>query len=152
MHYIVILILFSFAGNAYAGDIAFCREIADGDTLFVKIFKKKETIRLLGINTPEINGKYTRKEFFGKEASAYTRKLVKRKTIRLEYDSEKRDKYNRLLAYVYLPDGRMLNRLLIKNGYARVYRFFKYKKKKEFIRLEQAAKENCLGLWKKFCK
>lgn len=147
-----LVLFFSFAVKLYAGDLAFCRGIADGDTLFVKINKRDETVRLLGIDTPEVKGKYTDEEYFGKEASEFTRKLVKRKKIRLEYDWEKRDKYKRLLAYVYLPDGRMLNNLLIKNGYAKVYRFFKYKKKKEFIRLEQAAKVECLGLWGKFCK
>lgn len=152
MYYFVLFLLFSFATNGYAGDLAFCRNIADGDTLFVKINNRDETIRLLGIDTPEIEGKYVNAEFFGIEASEYTGKLAIRKKIRLEYDREKRDKYGRLLAYVYLPDGRMLNKLLIKNGYARVYRFFKYKNKKEFLKLEKAAKTKCLGLWKKHCK
>ena len=131
--------------------MAFCNGIADGDTLFVRIRNRNETIRLLGVDTPEVKSKYTNEEPYGKEASNYTRNLVKRKKIRLEFDFEKRDKYNRLLAYVYLPDGRLLNRALIKKGYARVYKFFKYKKKKEFMKLEQEAKIKCLGIWRKYC-
>ncbi len=137
--------------NGYASDWAFCNDIADGDTLFVKIRNRNETIRLLGVDTPEVKSKYTNEEPYGKEASNYIRNLVKRKKIRLEFDIEKRDKYNRLLAYVYLPEGRMLNRALIKKGYARVYKFFKYKKKKEFMKLEQEAKIKCLGIWRKYC-
>ncbi len=149
---ISILILFSFPGYGYAGKLAFCKDIADGDTLFVRIKKRNVTVRLIGIDTPEIKGKYTNEEYFGKEASKYTQNLVKRKKIRLEFDRKKWDKYRRLLAYVYLPDGRMLNKLLIRNGYARVYKFFKYKKKKEFMQLEQTAKVKCLGLWSKYCE
>lgn len=148
---LILLLFFPFPNNVYAGDLAFCTGIADGDTVFVKINNRDETVRLLGIDTPEIDGKYVNEEFFGKEASEYTKKLVKRKKVRLEYDKEKRDKYNRLLAYVYLPDGRLLNKLLIKNGYAKAYKFFRYKMKKEFIRLEKAAKAECLGLWSRLC-
>ena len=137
--------------NGYASDLAFCNGIADGDTLFVRIRNRNETIRLLGVDTPEVKSKYTNEEPHGKEASSYTRNLVKRKKIRLEFDIEKRDKYKRLLAYVYLPDGRMLNRALIKMGYARVYKFYKYKNKKEFMKLEQEAKKKCLGIWRKYC-
>ncbi len=148
---VMVLIFFPVMDNGYAGDLAFCTGIADGDTVFVKINNRDETVRLIGINTPEIDGKYVSEEFFGKEASEFTKKLVKREKVRLEYDIEKRDKYNRLLAYVYLPDGRMLNKILVKNGYAKAYKFFKYKMKKEFIRLEKAAKTECLGLWRRFC-
>ncbi len=148
---VMVLIFFPVINNGYAKDLAFCTDIADGDTVFVKINNRDETVRLIGVNTPEIDGKYVNEEYFGKEASQFTKKLVKRKKVRLEYDIEKRDKYNRLLAYVYLPDGKMLNRILVKKGYAKAYKFFKYKMKKEFIRLEKAAKVECLGLWRKFC-
>lgn len=150
--FIAILFFFSFTGYGYADKLVFCKDVADGDTLFVRTNKRDVTIRLIGVDTPEVKSKFTNEEYFGKEASNYTRRLVKRKKIRLKFDIIKRDKYRRLLAYVYLPDGRMLNELLIKNGYARVYKFFKYKKKKEFISWERSAKLKCIGLWGKYCE
>ncbi len=148
---VLILFFFLVANNGFAGDFAFCAGIADGDTLFVKINNRKETIRLIRIDTPEVDGKSVKAEYLGSNVSEYTKKLVKRKKISLEYDKEKRGKYNRLLAYVYLPDGRMLNELLIKDGYAKVYKYFDYKMKKEFLRMEKAAKTKCIGLWSRSC-
>ncbi len=147
-----ILPLFLCPVSGHAENIAFCYDVADGDTLFVKISNRDETLRLIGIDTPEIKSKYTREEFFGQKSSQFTRSHVKGKMIQFEYDRERRDKYGRLLAYVYLPDGKMLNRLLVEKGYARAYKFFKYKMKEEFIELEKRAKKGCLGLWKKGCR
>jgi micrococcal nuclease len=82
-----------------------------------------EKLRYIGIDTPET--KHPRKpvEYFGKEASAVNTKLVSGKDILVEFDVVKRDKYGRLLGYVFLPDGTFINAELVKQGYAKVYTY-----------------------------
>ena len=109
---------------------------------------KKEKVRLIGVDTPEKDGPYTKAEPFNREASALTKKMTEGKKIRLEYDWQKRDKYGRLLAYVYLEDKTFLNAELVKQGYATVFRKFRFKYRDDFIRYEREAKENKRGLWK----
>ncbi|MEJ2700672.1 MAG: thermonuclease family protein, partial [Desulfuromonadales bacterium] len=64
-------------------------------------------------------------------------------------DHDERDRYGRLLAYVVLPDGRMLNRLLLEKGYAAVYRRFDFRLKQDFLRAEADARRRQVGLWQK---
>ena len=109
---------------------------------------KKEKVRLIGVDTPEKDGPYTKAEPFNREASAFTKMMVKGNSVRLEYDWQKRDKYGRLLAYVYLEDSTFLNAELVKQGYATVFRKFRFKYRDNFIRYEQEAKKNKKGLWK----
>ena len=70
------------------------------------------------------------------------------KEVRLEYDWQRRDKYNRLLAYVYLLDGTFLNAEIIKQGYGFAYTRFPFKYLQEFRKYEKEARENKKGLWK----
>jgi micrococcal nuclease len=70
------------------------------------------------------------------------------KEVRLEYDWQKRDKYGRLLAYVYLMDGTFLNAEIIKQGYGFAYTHFPFKYLEEFRRFEREARENGRGLWR----
>lgn len=132
--------------------------VIDGDTIELE---NRERVRLIGIDTPEVwdspkmerdikKGSKDRKEIIamGKEASRFTRSLVKGKRVRLEFDAEKTDIYGRLLAYVYLPDGRMLNAELLKEGYAQVYTFPPNVKYADmFLDLQREARENQRGLW-----
>ena len=84
----------------------------------------------------------------GNKATAFTKSLVGKKRVRIEFDVEKRDRYGRLLAYVYLPDGRMLNAELVKEGYAQVYTFpLNVKYVDMFLKLQEEARENNRGLW-----
>ena len=85
----------------------------------------------------------------GNKATVFTKSLVGGKSVRIEFDVEKRDRYGRLLAYVYLPDGRMLNAELVKEGYAQVYTFpSNVRYVNLFLKLQRQARENNRGLWK----
>lgn len=123
--------------------------IIDGDTIIVNFDSKNEKVRFIGVNAPETVNPGRPVEKYGKEASAFTKKILEGKKVRLEFDVQYRDKYSRLLAYVYLEDGRMINRMLIEEGYAQVMTVppnLKYQK--DFIRFERKARENKKGLWK----
>ncbi len=134
-------------------------KIVDGDTLEVQKENKSEDgilniekykVRLLGINTPESVDPRREVECFGKEASEYAKKNFLGETVRLETDDSqsKYDKYNRLLAYVFLEDGQMLNRKLIADGYAYEYTYDKaYKYQKDFKDIQRFAKSESRGLW-----
>lgn len=95
------------------------RKVIDGDTIELRIGSSNETVRLLGIDTPETVHPSKPVECFGPEASARTKELLPRGTkVRIERDAEARDHFGRLLLYVYLGD-RMINEILISEGLAR---------------------------------
>lgn len=133
--------------------------VVDGDTLKLE---NGEKVRLIGIDTPETkrNAKLNRdlkktdKDAealinMGKRAARFTIGLVLKQYVRLEFDVQKRDRYNRLLAYVYLPDGRMLNAEIIKAGYAQMLTIPPNVKYQDlFLELQQEARDNNMGLWK----
>lgn len=138
--------------------------IIDGDTMEVSINGKKEKIRLIGVDTPEMHesaklhrdvertgrDEQTIREL-GAKATAFTKSLVKEGgAVRLEYDWDKRDKYDRLLAYVWLDDTRMLNEILICEGYANAYTRYPFKQEymDRFRGCEKEARESQRGLWK----
>ena len=88
-------------------------KVTDGDTIRLG---ELGSVRLIGIDTPEVYGDA---ECFGREASAFAKRLLPLGTrVRYRVGVEERDRYGRLLAYVWLPDGRMLNRVMIEQGYA----------------------------------
>jgi micrococcal nuclease len=124
----------------------------DGDTFEVLIQKppnrlsNRETIRLLGVDTPEFN-RYGDPEYFAVEASEYTERRVYNKKIYLAFDFRLRDRYNRVLAYVYMEDGGCLNTELLQRGYARLFTGEKYSFHEELQRLEGEAREKNMGLW-----
>ena len=131
--------------------------IYDGDTLLIKDVGK---IRLLGIDCPENrdsgrdryylhNFQISRKQLrrIAKQAKHFNIEQVKGRQVRLEFDERETDKYGRLLAYLYLPDGRMLNQLLLENGLASVFRRYRFSQKENFLALEATARDQQLGLW-----
>ncbi|NOQ42758.1 MAG: thermonuclease [Desulfuromusa sp.] len=131
--------------------------VYDGDTLKIEDIGK---VRLIGIDTPEIKASprdrfYTKKfhinpgklRQIAQQTKNYNIHYVKGKKVRLELDQTVRDKYNRLLAYVYLPDGEMLNLLLLKKGWATVFRRYDFVYKKDFLKAERKARKKGLGLW-----
>ena len=79
-----------------------CTRVVDGDTI---ILSNGERVRLIGVDTPETKHPNKPVQYFGKEASAFSKRMVEGKEVTLEYGQQKRDKYGRLLAYVYLMDG-----------------------------------------------
>jgi len=135
-------------------------EVIDGDTVRLE---NRERVRLIGIDTPEASynqklerdAKRTKKDYdtiikMGKKAAAFTTSLAEGKRVRLEFDVEKKDKYGRLLAYVYLPDGKMLNAELLKEGYAQIYTFPPNVKYADmFLRLQEEARKTKKGFWGK---
>lgn len=123
----------------------------DGDTIAVNMNGKVETIRFIGIDTPETHKPNTPVQCFGPNAAAETQKLIKDagSKVRLgsDPDSTNRDRYDRLLRYVYLPDGTLVNEYLVRNGYAFYYPYFPYTKSAQFNKDEQAAMAAKKGLW-----
>lgn len=132
-----------------AQDFFLCTRVVDGDTIIVNIDGKKERVRLIGVDTPETKHPKKPVQYFGKEASAFTKSMVEGKKVRLEYDFQKRDKYNRLLAYVYLKDGTFLNAEIIKQGYGFAYVRYPFKYLDDFRAYEKKARRNKSGLWSK---
>lgn len=124
--------------------------VIDGDTIVVSINHKPETIRLLGINTPETVKPNFPVECYGPEASKHIKELLTDKIVHLESDpsQDDRDRYHRLLRYVFLVKSNV-NESLIRDGYAREYTFkHPYKYQKQFRVDQKQAKTNRLGLWK----
>lgn len=124
-------------------------DVIDGDTIEVEINDKQELVRLIGINAPEVDSPYTKQECFGPEASGYAKKLLDKKGVYLIPDSngQDRDKYNRLLRYVFLPNGLFVNAEILKNGFAYNYIYEPFEFMKQFDFWEKEAKENKIGLW-----
>lgn len=126
-------------------DLVIVTKVVDGDTIKIS---SGETVRLIGIDTPETKHPTKPVEAYGREASEFTRKLVLGKQVYLEMDVQERDKYGRLLAYVYLKDGTFVNAELLKEGYARVMTVPPNVKYAEtFIALEREARAARKGLW-----
>jgi len=123
--------------------------IHDGDTIDVQVDGQTETVRFIGVDTPETHDPRKAVQCFGKAASQYTKDLIGSQAVRLEADplSSKRDRYNRLLRYIYLPDGRLVQAEIIKNGYGFAYTSFPFTKIDEFTELQRQARQQNLGLW-----
>jgi micrococcal nuclease len=139
---LIILLLFT---SSNAQNVVRVKRAVDGDTL---LLTNGERVRLIGVDTPETKHPQKPVQRFGKEAYLFTKGMVEGKEVGLEYDWQKRDKYGRLLAYVYLLDGTFLNAEIIKQGYGFAYTQFPFKYLEEFRGYEREARENKRGLWK----
>lgn len=126
--------------------------VIDGDTILIKINGKEERIRLIGIDAPEsVHPDETKNTHCGTIASEFTKSRLEGKQVTIEKDIQERDKYGRLLAYVYL-DGVMFNKTLVEEGMAQVSTYppnVKYAD--EFLELQRHARENNIGLWAEDC-
>jgi micrococcal nuclease len=122
----------------------------DGDTIAVRMNDKSETVRMIGIDTPETHKPNSPVQCYGPAAAAFTKNLIGNNRVRLESDSQNqdRDRYNRLLRYVYLPDGRLVEKELILGGYGFAYTSFPFAKKDEFVAYEKQAQAANKGLWR----
>ncbi|MBX4201934.1 thermonuclease family protein [Candidatus Saccharibacteria bacterium] len=121
----------------------------DGDTVAVNMNGTVETVRMIGVDTPETHRPNSPVQCYGPEAAAYTKQLIGNSKVRLQADplDTNRDRYNRLLRYVYLPDGRMVETELIRNGYGFAYTQFPFEKSNEFAADQETAKQQSRGLW-----
>ena len=124
--------------------------VVDGDTIHVRLEGRVETVRYIGINTPELPHPTRGAEPGGQEASAVNRTLVAGKRARLELDAQQRDRYGRLLAYVWV-DGVMVNAELVRRGYAQVMTVPPNVRYQElFLALQRDARQAGRGLWAAF--
>jgi micrococcal nuclease len=135
------------------------KRVIDGDTLQLE---DGQRVRLIGIDTPEMHesNKLYRDaqrseqdirtiQKLGQRAYEFTKKLVEGKRVSLEFDVDRYDKYDRLLAYVYLKDGTFVNAEIVRQGYASLMTIPPNVKYADlFLRLYREARENRRGLWK----
>ncbi len=124
--------------------------VIDGDTIKIDMNGKNETLRLIGIDTPETVDPRKPVQCFGQEASNKAKELLSGQKVRIEKDLTQgdRDKYDRLLAYIWREDGLFYNEYMVKQGYAHEYTYdTPYKYQTQFKADETYARENKLGLW-----
>lgn len=124
-------------------------DVVDGDTIKVQFADgQKETIRLLLVDTPETKHPDKPVQPFGPEASAFAKDTLLGKNIEVELDVSERDKYGRLLAYIWI-DGKMFNEMLLENGLARVAYVYppNVKYVDQFRIIQSVAQENEIGIW-----
>lgn len=125
----------------------------DGDTVHVTLenpppgLNRVEKIRMIGVDTPETVHPGRGVEYFGREASDFTKKALLGKVVYIALDWDTRDRYGRLLAYIYTPDGGCHNVELLKQGYAHAYTRFPFQFLEEFRKLEREARDAKAGLW-----
>lgn len=124
--------------------------VIDGDTLIVDLGEARETVRLIGIDAPETGDGRTQLECFGREAQGEARRLLGGRRVRLATDpsQDTRDRYDRLLAYVWLEDGTFVNLAMVETGYAFEYTYdLPYRYQRELRDAEARARETGAGLW-----
>ena len=147
MKRLVLLIILLIPINVFAKDVVTLDKCIDGDTASFSINGNIEKVRFLAINTPESTSKI---EFYGKEASAYTcDKLTNANIIELEYDpkSDVKDKYDRVLAWVYV-DNVLLQKELVEKGYGEVaYIYDDYLYVNDLCNIQDIAYDNHIGIW-----
>ncbi|WP_157698907.1 thermonuclease family protein [Bernardetia litoralis] len=163
---IMLFLMTNFSDKAVKTTIV---EVLEGDTIIVEIPKDKNlqnknskslsvnaknettwTVRLIGVDTPESRASlYIDEAPFGKESLAYvTERLTKNKNITLVFDEQLFDKFDKYLAYVYLPSGECLNATLLKEGYGWIRNHaFDIKFEKEFEKLQEKARVKQKGVW-----
>ncbi len=117
----------------------------DGDTI---VLVGGDRVRYIGMDTPELHHPKKPVQFYAREAWLFNRQLVEGKPVRLEFDIEPRDKYGRLLAYVYLEDGTFVNAEMVRQGYARILTIPpNVAHHQQFLTLEREARAARRGLW-----
>ena len=138
------------AGGDDGAGVGMVTRVVDGDTIHVALDGQDETVRYIGIDTPESVKPGTPVQCFAKAASAANERLVAGRRVRLAYDAERRDRYGRLLAYVYrADDDAFVNARLVADGYARTLTIppnVRYADR--FAALARAAREHERGLWR----
>jgi micrococcal nuclease len=151
-----------FGSYSIAHEQAEIVRVIDGDTVAVSLHGRKETVRLIGIDTPESRANRKAKKdaersrrdvetitSMGREATGYAKGLLKAgATVHIEFDLRQRDRYGRLLGYLYLSDGRMVNEEIMRAGYASPMTIppnVKYRER--FLDAFREAREHHRGLW-----
>ncbi len=141
----LVLLLVLGAGGAGAGEWATVRRVADGDTIELT---DGRLVRYLGIDAPEIDHAAGTAQPFGFEARTRNREWVGSGRVRLETDLERFDVYGRTLAYVFLPDGSLVNEKLLAEGFAFcLARAPNVKHAERLLGAQRAAMEARRGIW-----
>ncbi len=125
-------------------------EVVDGDTIRINRNGVEETLRLIGLDTPETKDPRKPVQCFGREASARAKNLLEGERVRIAQDptQDTRDKYGRLLVYVWRTDGLFYNYRTILDGYAHEYTYdVPYQYQAQFRKAEREARENGRGFW-----
>ena len=124
-------------------------KVSDGDTIEVDMDGKLEKVRLIGVDTPETHHPKKEVECYGQLASDFTKNALDGEVVRLEADdtNQNRDRYQRLLRYVYTADGTLWNKKLLADGYGHALTAFPFTKMDEFTKSEIQARELNKGLW-----
>lgn len=136
----------SAGGRTIEGEVV---RIVDGDTIHVRIGARVEKVRYIGVNTPEVHHPSKGEEPGGREAAEVNRTLVAGRHVRLELDVRERDRYGRVLAYVWVGDH-MVNAELVRRGYAQVMTVPPNVRYQDlFIKLQRDAREAGRGLWRR---
>jgi len=123
----------------------YIEKVIDGDTVEANIRGKREQIRFIGIDAPELGQKP-----WGKRSRKFLEDLISASgwQVRIEYDVEKRDTYGRILAYLWSRDNKLLNEEMLNKGYAVLFTFPPDVKYVDRLRTAQViARENKLGIW-----
>lgn len=142
---VVVLLAVAWGAPALEGLVV---KVVDGDTIHVRIGNRVEQVRYIGINTPELHHPRKGEEPGGREAGLKNGELVAHTRVRLELDVQSRDRYGRLLAYVWVGDV-MVNAELVRLGYAQVMTVppnVRYQAL--FLKLQREAREAARGLWR----
>ena len=141
------LILLSRSGVNHTeptGD-AVVQRVIDGDTV---VLSTGEHVRYIGVDTPELHHPRKPVQPYAREAAEFNRRLVEGKKVRLEWDVQRRDKYTRLLAYVFLEDGTLVNAQLLRLGYGQLLTIPPDVKYVDlFVKMQKEAREAKRGLW-----
>lgn len=141
---VFILVVLGLALSACGGASQYrVQQVVDGDTL---VLAGGDRVRLIGVDTPETKHPDVPVQRFGKEASAFTRKWLEGRIVRLEFGPDPRDKYGRLLAYVRIDDVDF-NREIIRRGYAVATTRFEHSRQDDYLLAEREARARRYGLW-----
>ena len=140
---------FKYPAEDFSGDKTYrVLSVTDGDTLKIEYEGNSETIRLIGVDTPETVHPTKLVEPFGPEASAFTKNLLIGEEVYLRLGNEERGKYDRLLAYVYrAPDGLFVNLEIVRQGYGKAYVKYPFEHMVLFQHYESRARSSGKGLW-----
>ena len=144
----------SFAADLarYQGQKFLVVKVIDGDTLHLAapdLGRDVTKVRLVGIDAPEIGTSRSERMYFAEESTAFAKRMALDKMVGVYLDERagSRDRYERLLAYIELPDGRFLNEELLSQGYAYADRRFRHSYYQKYLQLEATARSGGRGLW-----
>lgn len=139
------VVLFYQTCTCYGESVHYVKYVIDGDTI---VLENGSKVRYLGINAPEIPHKDSTGEKFGIEAAKLNRELALNKNVIIVQDSEKKDRFGRILAWVYLDDKRLVNEILVSKGLAHVcFHKESNKNRRVLIKAQNRAISSRYGIW-----